>query len=404
MEKQEQQHIGFTCASLVPTHCTMLPRLESIAWVTSKAESLAYEQERPVITLIAGGSASGKTRFSKEIFIEFDQGPFTEQVVLISTDDYFIGREFSEQHGYSFDQPESVDIPLLAEHIKALKKGDSIQKPIYSFEVDGGKRIGYEEVGPAMIIIIEGLFALHPLLVDLGDFKVFVKADCHGRIIRRVARDIKRTTWEPSETLIYCLKVVEPMHRMYVDPQERLADLVVINQYDPRFESAAADCPSEEQCKIALTETPSIKMLLAAEQLSHTDQTDTYFVLPGTDEEELLRVRESRDFILFTYKAPAQEGDVRIKNKLEFPISQEDLLSLLERVKPVLQIRNSRTLYRLQGGTLFSLDRVVAPSEVGRYFLEIRSGELSEIKKVLKMLELPENSEIIKESYYDLFK
>jgi predicted adenylyl cyclase CyaB len=127
-----------------------------------------------------------------------------------------------------------------------------------------------------------------------------------------------------------------------------------------------------------------------------------YFVIPGKQEDELLRIRKEGENILFTYKAPAVEGSVRVKNKVEFPLCPADETTINNCCKQVMKIFKSRDLFFLNG-VVFSQDCIIVSGKPNRYFLEIRGGDLSKAQTLLKEFGL-EDSEIIKSSYYELFK
>ena len=110
------------------------------------------------IILIGGGSASGKTFVSKKIIEELG----SDNVTRISIDDYYkdlTNIPIEKRAKINYDSPSAFDWPLLAEHISELKKGNSINKPIYDFTIHNRKE-ETELIFPRKIIIIEGIMAL----------------------------------------------------------------------------------------------------------------------------------------------------------------------------------------------------------------------------------------------------
>jgi uridine kinase len=389
---------GFTCGGIVPSNAITLSINDNAVYeIVNMIRQRLHKLDGPMVVAIAGGSASGKSTFAEKIF----RAVFPGEAVLISGDDYYKGRAYVEESAINFDHPDALDLALLAENLRGLKQGKAIQKPIHSFLEDGGKRIGYEQIESAKIIIVDSLFALNPLLLEYSDLKIFVKTDSHGRFVRRAIRDIPRTNWEPSKICGYFHTIVDPMHRRFIDPQERVADVVIINPYNPITEPENADCIKEEQCKVALSGPLSVKKIYfaGANYIAHTDQEDSYFIIPGKQEDELLRIRKEGTSILFTYKAPAVEG---VKNKVEFPLCSADEVAISNSCQQVMKIFKSRSLFSLRG-MIFSQDCVIVPGKPNQYFLEIREGDLSRIQRLLKELGL-EGSEILKSSYYELLK
>ncbi|MEI3533269.1 MAG: hypothetical protein V8Q90_06680 [Bacilli bacterium] len=69
-----------------------------------------------------------------------------------------------------------------------MKKGNSINKPIYDFTIHNRKE-ETELIFPRKIIIIEGIMALVKKEIrELGDAKVFIKASAETRLIRRLKK------------------------------------------------------------------------------------------------------------------------------------------------------------------------------------------------------------------------
>lgn len=377
----------------------VLPRIMQIKEASSIIASELISGNFPIVILVAGGSASGKTTFANKLVERLSKLSF--DVILISMDDYYIGREYSEKHGYNFDQPESIDILMLKRHLNDLKKGESINKPIYSFIEEGGKRVGYEKINPRQIIVVEGLFALDKKLTNAGDLKIFVKTNCHGRFVRRIMRDSKRTVWNQKDILSYFLSVVEPMHISYIDSQEDVADIVVNNPYDPVIETTQAGCNKEKQIKVILDNPKSIEEFqkAGAEFLAHTIQEDHYFVGFGQLEGEVVRIRREQNNLIFTYKAPEIKNEMRIKHKFEFPISEQEKEKIEKAFKEKTTIIKIRDIFVLNK-IVFSLDRIVLKGK-DLYFLEIRGNNIKEAKNLLKKLDI--SGELTRKSYFEIF-
>lgn len=369
-----------------------IPMVEAVPFIIGRMNVL--KEERPVsIVPIAGASGSGKTTLSKKLVCP--------GVTMISIDDYYIGRQYSEENGYNFDQPESLDIDLLASHLRDLKEGKSIQRPIYSFTEDGGKRIGYQQVDPTPIIVVEGLFALDPRLVLYADLKIFVETSCHGRIVRRIMRDRERTTWDQREIFHYILAVVEPMCEKYVDSQKDVANIIVDNPYDPIGEPDKAGCFKEKQVKVELDRLYSTEEIQKAgsDYLVHTIQEDHYFVGSGQLAGEIVRIRREQGNLVFTYKGLVINDNLRVRSKLEFPISEQEQEKSVDLFKEDLTLVKMRDIFVLDGIT-FSLDRIFQEGE-DRYFIEIRAKRIRDAKALLKKLGI--RGELTRKSYHEIF-
>ena len=88
---------------------------------------------RPYVIGIAGGTASGKTTMTNTIVRTV--GP--SRVVIIAYDSYY--KDLSHVPlaerllTTNFDHPDSLDTPLLAEHLRQLRRGEAVETPTYDF-------------------------------------------------------------------------------------------------------------------------------------------------------------------------------------------------------------------------------------------------------------------------------
>ncbi|MDD4409423.1 MAG: hypothetical protein PHW52_02080 [Candidatus Pacebacteria bacterium] len=373
----------------------------------NRTEALMKE-DRNILVTVAGGSASGKTSFAAEGL----RDNFKDSSQIISMDNYYKGaswmaKQKEQGREISFDEPDAIDIELLEEDLKKLLAGESVEMPKYSFTT--GEREGYEQVNPKKLIILEGLFANYLKDADLG---VFVNTSSYGRILRRLFRDVERTGQDPKDILSYFIKIVEPLHKEYIQKNEEGADIVIENEYDPIIEAERTNM-KERQVKIKERLSPKELRRLGAERIGKITQIDSYFKtrLP----EEILRVRKEGQNYYFTYKGPeiSQDGEERVKNKFEFEIDGETVI-LLEKFygEPIERIIKEREIYNI-GDNIISQDEVYLESENGEEedkekknigsYMEIRIGKKNNLDEILKTLGL-ENEKLIKESYFDICK
>jgi uridine kinase len=87
--------------------------------------------ERLVIG-ICGGTGSGKTTITKRIISALAP----ENVLVLQQDHYY--RDFphlslEERARENFDHPDSIDNALLTEHVRLLRQGHAIDRPVYDF-------------------------------------------------------------------------------------------------------------------------------------------------------------------------------------------------------------------------------------------------------------------------------
>ncbi len=127
----------------------------------------------------------------------------------------------------NFDHPDSLDNGLLIDHIKALRAGRGVDKPIYDFKIH--TRLPRTEPVPwAPVVVVEGILILaDPRVRELLDIKVFVDTDADIRLFRRIRRDIRDRgrSFEAIRAQYYA--TVRPMHLQFVEPSKRWADVII---------------------------------------------------------------------------------------------------------------------------------------------------------------------------------
>lgn len=150
--------------------------------------SLKDIQNKPFIIGLSGGSASGKTSVSKEIF----QRMGVEDCLMITMDSYY--RVISDEErknisNFNFDHPSAFDFDLLTHQLRELLNGRPVEMPIYSFTTSSREK-NTITIKPSYLIIFEGIFALYdPRIRDIMDMKIFVDTDDDVRLARRSKSD-----------------------------------------------------------------------------------------------------------------------------------------------------------------------------------------------------------------------
>lgn len=176
---------------------------------------------------IAGGTASGKTTIAKKL--KKISEPYGK-VSMLRLDDYYKDareKTLEERRKINFDHPDSIDIELLINHIKSLKEGKSIEKPIYDF-VYSVRSEETETVEPSDVLLIEGIMVfVYPELLELFDMKIYVDTPDDIRFIRRLKRDIEDRGRTIQSVVNQYLTMVRPMHHTFVEPSKRHADIIV---------------------------------------------------------------------------------------------------------------------------------------------------------------------------------
>lgn len=175
---------------------------------------------------IAGGTGSGKTTVVRKIIKNLPEN----QVAVIPQDSYYTDNShipLEERQKINFDHPSSVEFPLLYKHIKALKRGESIQQPTYSY-LTCTRNVETINVNPTKVIIVEGILIFtHEALRNIMDIKVFVDAEPDDRLSRVIKRDIDERGRVLNKVLERYYETVKPMHIQFIEPSKRFADIIV---------------------------------------------------------------------------------------------------------------------------------------------------------------------------------
>ena len=174
---------------------------------------------------IAGGSGSGKTTLAKQL-----ADYFGDRLSLLRHDDYYKSQSSipkEERPHMNYDHPSAFDTDLLINHIDMLKRGKSVNCPIYDYTVhDRSKDI--RRVEATSVIILEGLLIFeNKQLLDRLDMKIFVDTDPDVRIIRRIMRDVKKRGRTLESVIEQYLTTVKPMHEAFVEPSKKNADIII---------------------------------------------------------------------------------------------------------------------------------------------------------------------------------
>jgi len=175
---------------------------------------------------IAGGTGSGKTTVVRKILERLPAG----DVVILPQDSYYRDSSHLPMESrleINFDHPDSIEFELLVKHLKELKKGKTIEQPIYSY-LTCTRAIETIPIKPCHIIIVEGILVLsNPELRKMMDLKVFVDADADDRLIRVINRDIIERGRSVNKVMERYECTVKPMHLQFIEPSKRFADLII---------------------------------------------------------------------------------------------------------------------------------------------------------------------------------
>jgi uridine kinase len=178
----------------------------------------------PIILGIAGASGSGKTTLAAELARELDGFHFP-------LDNYYRDLShlpFEQRIAQNFDDPALIESALLAAHIAALARGESIERPLYDFASHTRVSGRSQTVHPPAFLLVEGLFALYyPELLPLYHLRIYVDTPDPLCFDRRLKRDTEERGRTPESVRRQYESTVRPASFTFVRPSVANADLVV---------------------------------------------------------------------------------------------------------------------------------------------------------------------------------
>ena len=81
---------------------------------------------------IAGGTGSGKTTLTEHLAQRFGS-----DISVVHHDNYYKRQDcsFEERCRQNYDHPDAFDTDLMIQHLKALKRGETIYCPVYDYAI-----------------------------------------------------------------------------------------------------------------------------------------------------------------------------------------------------------------------------------------------------------------------------
>jgi uridine kinase len=173
---------------------------------------------------ITGGSGSGKTTIVRRIY------EIVPDFICLAQDSYYKSAEFMNNENitaFNFDHPAAFDTELIVEHLNALRRGETIQVPVYDF-VHHRRRPETVEVACRSLVVFEGIMVFtDPRVRELLDLKLYVDTPDDIRFIRRLKRDITERGRTLDSVITQYLEVVRPGHFEFIEPTRAYADLII---------------------------------------------------------------------------------------------------------------------------------------------------------------------------------
>ena len=187
-------------------------------------EQLTLPQQ-PILIGIAGCSGSGKTTLARELATQLNGIVFPLDLYYRDLSHFPLDSRCMQ----NFDHPDSLESELFIEHLRELRRGHTIQRPIYDFSHHTRVPNAFEPVEPARVIIVEGILALHyDELLPLYDFSIYVDAPNQICLKRRIYRDMRERGRTEESVRAQFEATAKPMADLYVIPSQTRASMTVV--------------------------------------------------------------------------------------------------------------------------------------------------------------------------------
>ena len=178
----------------------------------------------PVVLGIAGCSGSGKTTLAAELAHALGG-------IHFHLDNYYrdLGHmPYSERIQQNFDDPAMIESALLAAHVAALARGETIARPLYDFSTHTRVVGRTEAVTPGAFLVVEGLFALYyKELLPVFNLRVYIDTPDELCFERRMKRDTEQRGRTHESVRRQYEATVRPSSKAFVRPSAVNADLTV---------------------------------------------------------------------------------------------------------------------------------------------------------------------------------
>lgn len=174
---------------------------------------------------IVGGSGAGKSWLAERL-----HEALGAKATRFSLDDFYRDRSnlaLARRDRLNFDHPRSIAWSEVEAVLRQLRSGRPARLPGYDF-VSHCRLPKTTLIRPTPVILVDGLWLFRrPSLRRLFHLRVFLDCPRRIRMERRLARDVETRGLSREANKKIFLTMVEPMHKKYVAPQRRWADVVL---------------------------------------------------------------------------------------------------------------------------------------------------------------------------------
>jgi uridine kinase len=191
---------------------------------------MSYKNHSCVIVGIAGASASGKSLIASTLYRELREQVGDEHIGVIPEDCYYKDQShlsMEQRIQTNYDHPNAMDHDLLFHHLQALKAGQTVERPSYSF-IEHTRMAESVKLAPKKVIIVEGILLLTDArLREEFNFSIFVDTPLDICLMRRLLRDVNERGRTLDSVMQQYKKTVRPMFLQFIEPSKQYADIIV---------------------------------------------------------------------------------------------------------------------------------------------------------------------------------
>lgn len=179
---------------------------------------------------IAGASGSGKTHLTRALESILTEKIPQSDILVITEDQYYRDQTqvpMPQREVTNYDHPQSLEHELLIEQIQCLCEGNSVELPIYDYNIHTRKSETMAAKPPAVLIVEGILLFSQPALVAHFDASIFLDTPLDICLLRRIRRDVEERGRTVESILTQWEATVRPMYKTFVEPSREKADLII---------------------------------------------------------------------------------------------------------------------------------------------------------------------------------
>lgn len=186
------------------------------------AQEIIKKRDKARVIIVAGPSSSGKTTTTMKLGEKLKKAGIEFKSLVM--DNYFFDLEKhpkDEFGDYDYESPQSLDLALINQHLRALMEGKMVQTPVYNFKT--GKRalnVNAMRLEKNQLLLLDSLHGLYHEMTkgvpSSGVFKIYIetlgqlRSDdglfmrwADNRLMRRMIRDRLHRNSQPGATIAH---------------------------------------------------------------------------------------------------------------------------------------------------------------------------------------------------------